>query len=74
MTKYTFRIRTRTGTPVDSVTLQAQDREAAERRLRQMYLGCEILECQEIESAAEAAPGLEDFISLISRQEPPPRK
>lgn len=71
MQKFNFRIRTRSGTPVDSVTIQAQDREAAERRLRQMYLGCEILECQAIENPTEAAPGLEDFISLISKQEPP---
>lgn len=71
MQKFNFRIRTRSGTPVDSVIIQAQDREAAERRLRQMYLGCEVLECQEIEGPGEAAPALEDFISLISKQEPP---
>ncbi|MFZ5557332.1 MAG: hypothetical protein ACOZDY_11535 [Pseudomonadota bacterium] len=55
MVKLSFRIRTRSGTPADSVTIQAQNRETAERRLRQMYLDCEILECRSGPAAAAAA-------------------
>lgn len=47
MIKYEFAIRTRNGQRVDRIAIQAGDREAAERRLRQMYLHCEILDCRE---------------------------
>jgi hypothetical protein len=44
-TKYGFRIRTRLGLVVDNLMIHAMDESDAHRKLRQMYQGCEILEC-----------------------------
>jgi hypothetical protein len=69
MTKYGFRIRTRSGTPVDNLALQARDQAEAERKLNQLYPNCEILECRQIQSAiGDDALNLESIISLMSRQ------
>ncbi len=69
MTKYGFRIRTRSGTPVDNLAVQARDQAEAERKINQMYPHCEILECKQIHSAiGDDAANLESIISLISRQ------
>jgi hypothetical protein len=45
MTKYGFRIRTRVGLIVDNLMIQGRDENDAERKLRQMYHGCEVIEC-----------------------------
>ena len=47
MIRYGFTIRTRTGQRVDNVSIIAGSQLDAERRLRQMYVQCEILECRE---------------------------
>lgn len=44
-TKFAFRIRTRPGLVVDNLTIHAVDESDAQRKLRQMYHGCEVLEC-----------------------------
>lgn len=44
MTKYGFRIRTRQGLVVEHLMIQGRDEADAERKLRQMYQYCEILE------------------------------
>jgi hypothetical protein len=66
--KYGFRIRTRSGAIVDNLSIFGRDEPDAERKLRQIYLGCEILE-----SRRQAAPSLrngpltyEDVVDLIS--------
>jgi hypothetical protein len=68
VTKYEFSIRTRNGQRVERIVIQAQDREAAERRLRQMYLHCEVLECREspVEPRPEALD-VEGIINLITK-------
>ena len=43
--KYGFRIRTRTGLIVDNLLIHGRDEVDAERKLRQMYQYCKILEC-----------------------------
>jgi hypothetical protein len=66
--KYGFRIRTRHGLVVESLTIQGRDEADAERKLRQMYLHCEIL-------ARTVSPGMrkpeqlsfEDVASLLSK-------
>jgi len=67
MRKFGFRIRTRGGSVVDNLTIQGRDREEAERKLRQVYHHCEVLETREI---ADSAPGdatdVEGMISLIA--------
>jgi hypothetical protein len=47
MIRYGFTIRTRTGQRIESVSIIAGAQSDAERRLRQMYVQCEILECRE---------------------------
>ena len=47
MTRFGFNIRTRTGQRVDNIQILAASMVDAERRLRQMYLKCEIIERRE---------------------------
>jgi len=68
VTKYGFNIRTRGGQKVDNIVIMAQDCEAAERRLRQMYTQCEIL--NRLENNAEprkTAYDVDSLITLIAR-------
>ena len=43
-TKYGFRIRTRDGLVVERLSLYARDATDAEKKLRQMYQHCEIID------------------------------
>lgn len=45
LTKYGFRIRTRVGLVVDKLMIHGRDHDEAQRKLRQIYRDCEILEC-----------------------------
>jgi len=47
MIRYGFSIRTRTGQRVENISIMAGSQADAERRLRQMYQHCEIVECRE---------------------------
>ena len=47
MIRYGFNIRTKSGQRVDNIQIMAANRDDAERRLRQMYLQCEIIERRE---------------------------
>ena len=47
MIRYGFTIRTRMGQRIEHVSIIAGSQLDAERRLRQMYIQCEILECRE---------------------------
>ena len=47
MTRFGFTIRTKTGQRVDNIQIIAASMDDAERRLRQMYLKCEIIERRE---------------------------
>jgi exosome complex RNA-binding protein Csl4 len=47
MTRFGFNIRTKTGQRVDNIQIMAASMGEAERRLRQMYLKCEIIERRE---------------------------
>ena len=42
---YGFRIRTRTGLIVNNLLIHGRDEVDAERKLRQMYQHCRILQC-----------------------------
>ena len=69
MMKFGLKIRTRSGLPVDNLVVHARDQAEAERKITQMYMHCEILECQQIETATRNdAIDLDGIISLISRQ------
>ena len=43
--KYAFRIRTRLGVIVDNLMIHGSDEHDAQRKLRQVYHGCKIIEC-----------------------------
>ena len=47
MNRYGFNVRTRSGQRVDNIIIMAATLDDAERRLKQMYVHCEILECRE---------------------------
>lgn len=67
--KYGFRIRTRVGLPVDNLMIHGCDEQEAQRKLRQMYPGCEILECTchrgKVEGGRFYGANFEDVVSLI---------
>jgi len=66
--KYGFRIRTRTGMVVDNLTIHGRDEADAERKLRQMYLHCQVLECRTVGGARNADPvSFEDVVSLVTK-------
>jgi hypothetical protein len=70
LTKFSFRIRTRSGTPVENLLIQATDRAQADQRLRQMYPYCEILECRELTAMPrDESASLDAIISIISRDD-----
>lgn len=67
MTKFGFRIRTRGGSIVENLVIQGRDRDEAERKLRQVYHHCVVLEARQIADAAPAeASDFEGVISLIA--------
>ncbi|MBU1236099.1 MAG: hypothetical protein KJ634_06405 [Gammaproteobacteria bacterium] len=45
LTKYGFRIKTRVGLVIGNLMIHGRDSEEAQRKLRQMYRDCEIIEC-----------------------------
>jgi hypothetical protein len=45
LTKYGFRIRTRVGLIISNLMIHGRDPAEAQRKLRQMYRDCEIIEC-----------------------------
>ena len=79
-TKFAFRIRTRHGLVVEHLMIHGRDEADAERKLRQMYLHCEILERNVMKPAmlqpayVQVTPSsvgdgisFEEVVSLISK-------
>jgi len=66
--KYGFRIRTRSGAVVDNLAIFGRDEPDAERKLRQIYLGCEILEAKRLaqQQHRNGPMTYEDVVDLIS--------
>ena len=75
MTRYGFSIKTRYGQRVENIHIMAGSQGDAERRLRQMYQQCVILECRE-----QAVPrrfdtlDVEGVIGMISAAVPSVQK
>ena len=67
-TKYGFRIRTRNGAVVDKLSICGRDEKDAERKPRQIYLGCEILERRRLGALLPRTGPVsyEDVVDLIS--------
>ncbi len=73
MIRFGFNIKTRTGQRVENISIMAGSQRDAERRLRQMYHQCEILECntQTVPRRVDTLD-VEGVIGLISSSEPVP--
>ena len=71
MVRFGFNIRTRSGQKVDNISIMAGSQADAERRLRQMYHHCEIIECrgQSVPRRVDTLD-VEGIIGLISASEP----
>ena len=70
MVRYGFNIRTRSGQRVDNISIMAATQADAERRLRQMYDRCQIVECL-TQNVARRVDGLDlaAVIEMISAGE-----
>jgi hypothetical protein len=69
MLRFGFNIRTRSGQRVDNICIMAANQAEAERRLRQMYLHCEIVHCQSEAVSRRSDPlDLEGVIGIISNE------
>ena len=66
MIKFGFRIQTRGGSVVENLVIHGRDREEAERKLRQVYHHCTVLETKILESQAEG--DFESVIGLIAAE------
>ncbi len=68
MHKFGFDIRTRSGHKVNNIMIMARDFEEAERRLRQMYTQCEIVNRVETSGEGRRNPiDVDSLIGMISR-------
>lgn len=69
MTRYGFRIRTRTGLQVDNLMIHGRDLAEAQRKLEQMYRHCEILETRTLPVTRryDALLQHEEALSLTSK-------
>jgi hypothetical protein len=71
MIRYGFSIRTKHGQRVENILIMAATQGDAERRLRQMYHQCEIVECQEQSVPRRLDPlDIAGVIGLISASPP----
>ena len=66
MTKFGFRIQTRGGSVVENLVIHGRDREEAERKLRQVYHHCTVLEAKVLEAQPEG--DFESVIGLIAAE------
>ena len=63
--KFAYRIRTRHGLLVERLTIQGRDEADAEKKLRQMYQHCEVLECTVLAATPRKADAVQ-FKELVS--------
>jgi hypothetical protein len=69
MRKFAFRIQTRGGSTVENLVIQGRDQAEAERKLRQIYHHCTIVEARLVADAPRAdTSDLESVISLIAEE------
>jgi len=71
MQKFGFAIKTRDGQTVESLFIVGQNQFDAERKLRQMYLNCQVLRCStapmDIRRGHQGVE-VEDLLSMIARE------
>jgi hypothetical protein len=69
MLKFDFSVKTRDGQKVESIQIQGKDVLDAERKLRQMYRNCEIMQCRTIstDKVPFQSADIEEVLSLIAK-------
>jgi len=73
MKRFGFRIQTRGGSTVDNLVIQGRDQDEAEKKLRQVYHHCKIIEARVLaDPALSDGSDLEGVISLIANDERAP--
>ncbi len=73
MTKFGFTIRTRDGSMVENLVIPGRDQVEAERKLRQVYRECTVLQVRVLSApAAPAGSDLESLITHIAADDPQP--
>lgn len=66
--KYRFRIRTRHGLVLENLVIHGRDEADAEKKLRQMYLHCQVIECMIVAAPQKAGTiSFEDMVSLLTK-------
>ena len=66
--KYSFRIRTRTGSVVENLMIHGRDEVEAEKKLRQMYPRCQIVDCVCHRGGVRVpVPNFEEITGLTAR-------
>ncbi len=67
MRKFGFNIRTRGGSLVSNLVIQGRDQAEAEKKLRQVYHHCTIIQARPLEDPVDASD-FEAIISLIASE------
>ncbi|MBI5435581.1 MAG: hypothetical protein HY937_00445 [Nitrosomonadales bacterium] len=69
MLKFNFSVTTRDGQRVENIQIHGKDLPDAERKLRQMYRDCEVLQYKTIDPDKRIAQSadIEDVLSLIAK-------
>jgi hypothetical protein len=69
MLKFDFSVKTRDGQKVESIQIQGKDVVDAERKLRQMYRNCEIIQYRAIntDKVPFQSADIEEVLSLIAK-------
>lgn len=68
ITKYEFRIRTRSGVLVEKLAIFGKDESEARRKLCQMYIDCEVIESHCLQGSMvgrNSCVSYEDVVDLI---------
>ncbi len=66
MSRFGFTIRTRGGQRVENIMIIALSREDAERRLRQMYQDCSIVECRTFAVPSRLEPRADAIMAKVA--------
>lgn len=69
MLKFDFSVKTRDGQKVESIHIQGKDVFDAERKLRQMYRNCEVMQCNTIstDKVPSQSADIKEVLSLITK-------
>ena len=68
MRKFGFTIRTRGGSLVENLVIQGRDQAEAEKKLRQVYHHCTVVQARPVEDPVDGSD-FEAVISLIAEEE-----